>query len=78
MQSSSIPPDFLSLEQIDQSLHEFVQLQQKYFLCKMNIKLQRYKSIIDERKFYQTLLVYNLTEAQVKSLFLNHVFFLNY
>ncbi|CAF4050299.1 unnamed protein product [Rotaria sp. Silwood2] len=64
IQSLLCPSTLLPLDIIDHNLREFVELQQKYFLNKINSRLTRYKNIIQEKELFQTLSNYNLSILQ--------------
>jgi hypothetical protein len=74
-QYSSCPSTLSSLQTLDQNLKDFVQIQEKYIINKMNAQLTRYKNMIHEQELFQTVLSANLTIDQV-NLFSCYFFFL--
>ncbi len=73
-QSPSCSSKLLPLDILDHNLTEFVHLQQKYLSNKMNSQLNRYKDMIEEKKLYQNLSTYTLTNNQVIILHQNRYF----
>ena len=59
------PVTLQPLESIDQQLKEFVELQQKQYIHKINTRLIRHQDYIHENEIYQTLLSHIHTEEQV-------------
>jgi hypothetical protein len=82
IQFQSCPTTLLPLRTtLDQNLKEFVQIQQKHLLNKMNFQLARYKDMIHEKELFQTLSTFNRTDDQVISFlfaFLNLIFFFSF
>lgn len=66
-QAELCPMKLKPLESLDQQLKEFVQLQRKRYIEKLNTRLTRYKDYILENQFYQTILNHVPTEEQVNS-----------
>ncbi|CAF1241717.1 unnamed protein product [Rotaria sordida] len=62
--SNSCPSTLLSLQNLDENLKDFVEIQEKYIANKMHAQLTRYKNTIQEKVLFQTVSTMNLTIDQ--------------
>ncbi|CAF4192638.1 unnamed protein product [Rotaria sp. Silwood2] len=58
------PNVFQPLDILDRKLNDFVQLQRRRFIERLNTRLARYKTYIEENKFYQAMLYHIKTQEQ--------------
>ncbi|CAF4058846.1 unnamed protein product [Adineta steineri] len=63
-QSRPCPKKLLPIEELDCKLKEFVSEQQTHLVKKINARLIRYQDMIEEKKLFQILSTYTLTNIQ--------------